>query len=145
MDPTFIRELDALLARHNQTGNIVRQIKGNSMILTDLGAKSDTGRQMLRTYGHRFGLSEQDHGTIFTFRGTRYKLIGLKPSRPKYPLECEHMGDGRTFKFDTGVVPMIVAQRGRQPAAPAPQQPAPTIPAMQRPQTFQAPSGFPQF
>jgi hypothetical protein len=53
------------------------------------------------------------------------------------------MGDGRVFKFDTGVVPSIVALRGKQPQAPA-------VPPMQLPQgfiqpTFTPPPGMPQF
>jgi hypothetical protein len=136
---TFITALDALLAQHG----FARTMSRGNIIITDLQSKSDTGKEMLRMYGARFGLTEADHGTIFTFRGTRYKLIGLKPSRPRYPLECEHMGDGRVFKFDTGVVPSIVALRGAQPQAPA-------VPPMQLPQgfipsTFTPPPGMPQF
>lgn len=137
----FLADLDTVLARHN----IARSMRGNTITLTDLGAAESEGKRMLRLYGAQHGLTEQDFGAIITHAGVRYKLVGLKPSRPKYPLDMEHQGDGRVFKFTTSFVPQIVAQRAAQvPVMQTPQQqipprtPAPTS-------SFQAPAGMPQF
>jgi hypothetical protein len=108
----FITALDALCAQHN----VARTTRDGKITLIDSGGQEDAGKRSLRMCGHYYGLAEEDFGTVFLFRGTRYKLIGVKPNRPKYPLDCEHMGDGRVFKFHTNVVPQIVAQRAAKPA-----------------------------
>lgn len=128
----FLTELDQLLAKHS----VARTIQRGKIVLTDTGTVESEGRTMLRIYGHMYGLTEHDYGTVFSFKGTRYKLVGLKPNRPKYPLDCEHMGDGRVFKFHKEVVPQIVALRGAAPATP-PAPPAPrssiTLPGLTKP------------
>lgn len=110
--PTFFASLDALCAQHG----VARSLNGNKITLVDVNGVEDAGKQALRLAGHYYGLSEADYGAVFTSQGRRFKLIGVKPSRPKYPLQCESLGDGRVFKFGTHVVPMIVAQRATQPA-----------------------------
>lgn len=111
---TFIAGLDALCAQHG----IARNMSGNKITLIDSDGAEDQGRQTLRLYGHYYGLSEQDYGTVFVSQGKRFKLVGVKTSRPKYPLQCESMGDGRVFKFGTNVVKQIVALRTAQPTPP---------------------------
>jgi hypothetical protein len=136
MNATFIRELDTLLARHN----LVRTMSRGNIVISDLQAKGDEGKNMMRLYGSRYGVTEQDHGAIVTIQGKRYKVIGIAPSRPKNLFDIECLGTGKVYRCGTFIVPQLVAQRGRQPA-PAPARPQFTPPAP----AFQVPAGLPQF
>jgi len=39
-----------------------------------------------------FNLPADAFGKEFTYGGKKYKLVGLKPNRPKYPILAEHGG-----------------------------------------------------
>jgi len=39
-----------------------------------------------------FNLPADSFGKEFTYGGKKYKLVGLKPNRPKYPILAEHGG-----------------------------------------------------
>lgn len=43
-------------------------------------------------------------GKEFTSRDVRYRIIGLKPNAPKFPVIAERVRDSRPFKFPAGVV-----------------------------------------
>lgn len=47
----------------------------------------------------RFGLPTGAVGKFFTSRGTVYKVAGLMPSRPKFPVLAERADDGKRFKM----------------------------------------------
>lgn len=51
-----------------------------------------------------WGMKREWLGRIFMHRGTRYRLLGAKTSRPKYPLVCERLSDGTSFKFPISAV-----------------------------------------
>lgn len=102
-------------------------------------------KQKFATSCHYYGLKAEDFGAIFTSQGKRYKLTGVSPSRPKYPISGECLSTGKTYKFTEATARLIIAARST--AAPAP-----NVPVMQTPQTqlppsntFAAPAGFPQF
>jgi len=63
-------------------------------------------KNALRDYGSMFGVSENDYGKAFFSNGTRYTLIGLKPSRPKYPV-IGMSARGARYKFPEGVLSQI--------------------------------------
>ena len=111
----FLSALDTLLAQHGFT----RTMKGSHITITDSAGRLDEGRQSLKFYGREFGLEEGDYGAMFTIGGKRFKLVGLKPSRPKYPLLGEHMGTGTIYKIPRSVVPQIQAARAARPATTA--------------------------
>src|SRR5207253_2459791 len=77
-----------------------------------------------------YGLEPGDLGAIFTSNGRRFKLTGIVPSRPKYPLDGECLSTGKTFKFTRGIVSQIAATRGQSATPPAPKAPNPIQAAM---------------
>jgi hypothetical protein len=50
-------------------------------------------------YASSFGLTPEDLGTIFTYNGKEFKLLGAKPRNHKYPLIAENTKTGRKFKL----------------------------------------------
>lgn len=121
MNQQFLNELDALLARHN----LSRSIKNGALTIADGNAAAN----QLAIEGRWLGLEARDYGAVFVSHGKRFKLTGVKTSRPKYPISAECLATGRSFKFPRDTVALIHAQRGTAPAqAPAPT-PPPTLPA----------------
>ena len=47
----------------------------------------------------QFGLEASDYGRTFSRHGERYRIVGINPNRPKYPISAERVADGRGFKF----------------------------------------------
>ena len=50
------------------------------------------------------GFEPEDLGSEFTVRGTVYRITGLKPRRPKYPICADRVSDGKSFKFPVEIV-----------------------------------------
>lgn len=51
-----------------------------------------------------FGLKPEHYGAEFTTNGTTYKIVGLKPRSPKYPILAEDVKTGKVFKFHRSAV-----------------------------------------
>lgn len=77
----------------------------------DASIVEDQKRRELEIYGRAYGLKGEDYGAEFTSQGHRYRLVGVKPSRPKFPISAERIRDGRCYKFTTSVVAKI--EQGR--------------------------------
>jgi predicted methyltransferase len=56
-------------------------------------------KKALEDYGSMYGLKASDYGKRFTFAGSTYKLVGLKPNSPKYPIIGEAVSNGKSYKF----------------------------------------------
>jgi len=75
--------------------------------LATVGSDGEVNTKEMDDFRHnawRFGLSEDDLGKEFTHRGNRYRVVGMKPRSPKYPIIAERIGDGARFKFPSGVL-----------------------------------------
>ncbi|WP_062120399.1 hypothetical protein [Aureimonas sp. AU40] len=46
-----------------------------------------------------YGLKPTDRGRTFASNGIRYEVVGIAPSRPKFPISCKRVHDGKGFKF----------------------------------------------
>jgi len=55
--------------------------------------------QNFKLLASRYGLKPEDLGKTFWVRRTRYKIVGLKPSRPAYPIDAIRVNDQARFKF----------------------------------------------
>lgn len=53
-----------------------------------------------RKYASMFGMKPEDLGQEFISHGHTFKIVGLKPDRPKYPVIGERLSDGRKYKFE---------------------------------------------
>lgn len=51
-----------------------------------------------------FSLRTDDLGKDFVFRGCLYRITGLKPSAPKFPVIAERVHDKKGFKFPAHAV-----------------------------------------
>lgn len=81
--------------------------KSADPMVAETQAKKD-----LDTYGRYYGLVGADYGTTFSgANGGMYKLTGVSPSRPKYPIDAVCVRTGRAFKHTQSVVAKIVARR----------------------------------
>jgi hypothetical protein len=55
-------------------------------------------------YRHLYGMGHIALGTEFVARGTKYKITGLNPGAPKFPVKAVRVWDGTTFKFPSEAV-----------------------------------------
>lgn len=76
-------------------------------------------------YCHRFDMSPSDFGREFTSRGTRYKIVGLKTGRPKFPIMAERMSDNASYKMPASMVVRGLNAEGAASSAPTTSDPAP--------------------
>ena len=80
----------------------------------ELGVKAPDGEVVTRErsafleMATLFGLTPEDLGRTFTTRGKSYKVMGLKPGSPKFPIIASGP-DGRTWKFPEETVKRALA------------------------------------
>lgn len=56
-------------------------------------------REEFALYARRAGLEPDDYGLVFKSAGTPFKIIGVKPSRPRYPIQALNLHTNRLHKF----------------------------------------------
>jgi len=106
-----VSELAALGRKHGLDFDIV----GGSVGITDMtlkvkaktintGAIEKEKREAMDRNGIGFGIGSSDYGRTFMFRGQAYKLVGIKASRPKYPVLAEQVGTEKVYKFPASVL-----------------------------------------
>ncbi|MBL8906927.1 MAG: hypothetical protein JNM20_09645 [Rhizobiales bacterium] len=61
-------------------------------------------KEIFAMAAEHFGLKPTDLDREFIDRGERYRIVGIDPRRPKYPISVERMSDRRTYKFPAGEV-----------------------------------------
>lgn len=62
-------------------------------------------------YCGMFGFSKTDFGREFTTRlGKTYRITGIKPGRPKYPILATDVVSGVPYKFDVFTVKMFLGK-----------------------------------
>lgn len=47
----------------------------------------------------RYGFEVSDFGKMIEAHGMRFRIVGIMPSRPKYPILAERLSDGRKYKL----------------------------------------------
>lgn len=68
------------------------------------GAAVTADAEAFRALASTYGLDPEDLGREFTVTGTAYRIAGLNTRRPKSPLNCVRVADGRSFKFPVETV-----------------------------------------
>lgn len=63
------------------------------------GTTLDPERLLFEAVAEAFGLSRSDFGREFTTDRHRFRITGLDPRRPKYPISAERLPDRQPFKF----------------------------------------------
>ncbi|MBL8895643.1 MAG: hypothetical protein JNJ53_13655 [Rhizobiales bacterium] len=61
----------------------------------------------------QIGLKASDYEREFSAEGQRFRITGIDPKRPKYPISAERLSDGRSCKFPIEeVVKLLKADAG---------------------------------
>jgi hypothetical protein len=72
------------------------------------GTAFNLEKDMFAYLAERYGLAPSDFGREFTTGGERFRITGLDPKRPKYPVSAERLPDRRGFKFTAENVAMLL-------------------------------------
>jgi hypothetical protein len=117
---TFREEFEKAVAAFSKKQGIVIKLGGIrfnetsftgklEVILADtssgMSAEEAMGRNSLDLEGVFFGLKPEDYGRTWkSWDGATYRLVGVKSSRPKYPISGVNVITGRSFKFGTDII-----------------------------------------
>ena len=80
-----------------------------SILLPD-DAALDPERLRFEVLAEAFGLSAEDYGRQFSTGREIFRIVGIDPRRPKYPISAERVSDGHGFNFTGG--PGAAAAKG---------------------------------
>lgn len=59
-------------------------------------------------YCSLYGMKPEHYHATFSNGGTLYRVVGLVLSRPKFPISCERIHDGKSLLFTTDIVRKLV-------------------------------------
>lgn len=72
------------------------------------GSILDPERVLFEALAEEFGLRPDDFGREFSTGRERFRLAGIDPSRPKYPISAVRIPDGKGFKFTAENVALLL-------------------------------------
>jgi hypothetical protein len=81
------------------------------------GSALDPERLRFEALAEAFGLSPADYGRQFSTGREQFKITGIDPRRPKYPVSAERIPDGQGFKFTSDQVALLL-QKGMRDVTP---------------------------
>ena len=67
-------------------------------------SREDVNEQDFKKYCSSYGLSPEDFDRRFTYQGHDYIIVGVRPSKRKYPICCQRVDDGDTYGFTAELV-----------------------------------------
>jgi len=65
-------------------------------------------KEMFTVLAEQYGLAASDFGSEFVIGGERFRITGIDPKRPKYPVSAERQPDRRSFKFKAENVALLL-------------------------------------
>ena len=63
-------------------------------------------------YAQLFDFKPEDYRRKFTHRGIAYRIAGIAPNRPKFPINAVRVSDAKEFKFPADVVQRCIREGG---------------------------------
>lgn len=81
------------------------------------GTAPDPEKLRFEALAEAFGLSPADYGRQFSTGQELFRITGIDPRRPKYPISAERIADGQGFKFTFDQVALLLA-RGMRDVTP---------------------------
>ena len=76
------------------------------------GTILEPSRTLFEVLAADFGLSPTDFGREFRANGETFKITGLSPRRPKYPIDAERLSDRSQYKFTAENVVLYLRSSG---------------------------------
>ena len=73
-------------------------------------SRDDLNEQEFKKYCKSYGLDPEDYDRRFTYDGKDYIIIGIRPSKRKYPISCQQVQDGTTYNFTADTVRRILGK-----------------------------------
>lgn len=64
------------------------------------GKAFDPESEVFKLRAKDYGLKPTDLGRVFQTGHDRFKITGIDPRRPRYPISAECLSDRKSFKFD---------------------------------------------
>ena len=77
------------------------------------GTALNPERLRFEAFAEAFGLSADDYGRQFSTGRETFRVTGIDPRRPKYPISAERIPDGQGFKFTAEQVALLLQNRMR--------------------------------
>ncbi len=71
------------------------------------GTALESERLRFEALAEAFGLSPADYGRQISAGRDLYKITGIDPRRPRYPVSAERIPDGQEFKFTSDHVALL--------------------------------------
>ncbi len=81
------------------------------------GTALDPERLRFEALAEAFGLSAADYGREFSTGRETFRIVGIDPRRPRYPVSAERIPDGQGFKFTSDQVALLL-QKGMRDVTP---------------------------
>lgn len=81
------------------------------------GTALDPQKLRFEALAEAFGLSPADYGRQFNTGRELFRITGIDPRRPKYPVSAERIPDGQGFKFTSDQVALLF-QKGMRDVTP---------------------------
>jgi len=72
------------------------------------GSTLDPERILFEALAEEFGLSPDDFGREFSTGQERFRVAGIDPRRPKYPISATRIPDGKGYKFTAENVALLL-------------------------------------
>jgi hypothetical protein len=72
------------------------------------GSTLDPKRLLFEALAEEYGLSPDDFGREFSTGQEWFRVAGINPRRPKYPISATRLVDGKGFKFTAANVAMLL-------------------------------------
>ena len=66
--------------------------------------KADVNQQEWNQYCKYFGLDKEDFDRMFTWKTRKYVIVGVRPSKRKYPIACRCVENGETYNFPISII-----------------------------------------
>jgi hypothetical protein len=88
-----------------------------SVEVQDTGAGVSAAEAEFKRYAAHYGMQPDWFGKTFFHQGTQYRITGINPGAPKFPVNAERTHDGKSFKMTRYMVVSEMEQTMRGRAA----------------------------
>jgi hypothetical protein len=79
------------------------------------GKAFDLERERFEFLAEQYGLSAADFGREFSTGRERFRIVGIDPRRPRYPVSVERIPDRKSFKFTAENVALLLQAQAVKP------------------------------